>query len=148
MGILYAKAILERGDLDIVAINDPYCNTEYIGKLLPGSKNIPVFNSWKPDDIPRGTVGADVVIESTGVFADSKNASLHLKHGVKKVFISSPRKDAPMFFMEVNGRLYSSKLNEGDETIVKVINQNLEHLNSEEPGKQAVQSFRVPVLLT
>ncbi|KAI3888893.1 hypothetical protein MKX03_036077, partial [Papaver bracteatum] len=69
-------------------------------------------------------------------------------HGVKKVFISSPRKDAPMFLMEVNGRLYTSQLNKGDETIMKVINQNLEHLNSEELGKQAVQSFRVPVLLT
>ena len=67
------------------------------GKLVIEGKAIAVFNERDPANIPWGSVGADYVVESTGVFTTKAAAGAHLKGGAKKVVISAPSADAPMY---------------------------------------------------
>ncbi|XP_068304025.1 glyceraldehyde-3-phosphate dehydrogenase, cytosolic-like [Pyrus communis] len=78
--------------------------------LLFGDKPVKVFASRDPEQIPWGEAGAEYVVESTGVFTDKEKASLHLKGGAKKVIISAPSKDAPMFVVGVNEKEYKPDL--------------------------------------
>ncbi|PWA38775.1 glyceraldehyde-3-phosphate dehydrogenase [Artemisia annua] len=79
--------------------------------LLFGDKPVSVFGFRNPEEIPWGAAGADFVVESTGVFTDKDKAAAHLKGGAKKVVISAPSKDAPMFVMGVNEKEYTADLN-------------------------------------
>jgi len=106
-----------------VAVNDPFMDLDYMVYLLkydsvhkryPGpvsaeggclvvdGRKIKVFTEKDPSQIPWGSVGTDVVCESTGVFTAKDKAALHLQGGCKKVVISAPSGDAPMFVMGVN----------------------------------------------
>ncbi|KAI3785843.1 hypothetical protein L1987_44969 [Smallanthus sonchifolius] len=78
--------------------------------LLFGEKPVTVFGSRNPEEIPWAQTGADYVVESTGVFTDKDKAAAHLKGGAKKVIISAPSKDAPMFVVGVNEKEYTPDL--------------------------------------
>ncbi|CAK9213002.1 unnamed protein product [Sphagnum troendelagicum] len=134
IGRLVARVCLDRDDIEVVAVNDPFISAEYMaymfkydsvhGKakqydvkadaensLLLGGKPIAVYGLKEPSEIPWGKHGADYIVESTGVFTDKEKAAAHLKGGAKKVVISAPSKDAPMFVMGVNEDKYTPDLN-------------------------------------
>ncbi|XP_040871188.1 glyceraldehyde-3-phosphate dehydrogenase, cytosolic isoform X1 [Glycine max] len=133
IGRLVARVALQRDDVELVAVNDPFITTDYMtymfkydtvhGKfknceikikdsktLLLGSSPVTVFGIRNPEEIPWGEAGADYVVESTGVFTDKDKAAAHLKGGAKKVIISAPSKDAPMFVVGVNEKEYKSDI--------------------------------------
>jgi len=131
IGRLVLRAALEKG-CDVVAINDPFIALDYMvymfkydsthgrftgdvkaedGQLVVNGKKIAVFSERDPASIPWGKSGADIVVESTGVFTTIEKAGLHLKGGAKKVVISAPSADAPMFVMGVNESSYDPSMN-------------------------------------
>ena len=79
------------------------------GKLIIDGNSITVFNEKDPASIQWGSVGAYYVVESSGVFTTVDKASAHLKGGAKKVIISAPSADAPMFVCGVNLDAYKSE---------------------------------------
>jgi len=127
IGRLVLRAALKKG-LNVVAINDPFIPLDYMvymfkydsthgqhkgdikiegGKLVIDGNAITIFGERDPASIPWGSVGAEYVVESTGVFTTTEKASAHLTGGAKKVIISAPSADAPMFVMGVNQDSYS-----------------------------------------
>ncbi|ORX78234.1 glyceraldehyde-3-phosphate dehydrogenase 2 [Basidiobolus meristosporus CBS 931.73] len=132
IGRLVFRASFERDDIEVVAINDPFIDLDYMvyltkydsthgrfkgtvehkgDKLIVNGKEISVFNSFKPEEIAWGTAGADYVVESTGVFTTIDKAKAHLAGGAKKVIISAPSADAPMFVVGVNHEKYEPSMN-------------------------------------
>ncbi|KAL5703208.1 glyceraldehyde-3-phosphate dehydrogenase (phosphorylating) [Ranunculus cassubicifolius] len=73
-------------------------------------KKIVVTSQRDPAAIPWGVYGADYVVESSGVFTTIEKASLHIKGGAKKVVISAPSADAPMFVVGVNEKTYKPSM--------------------------------------
>ena len=76
------------------------------GKLVIDGKPITVFAIKNPAEIPWKDAGAEYVVESTGVFTTTEKAKAHMTGGAKKVIISAPSADAPMFVMGVNHKTY------------------------------------------
>jgi glyceraldehyde 3-phosphate dehydrogenase len=128
IGRLVARAAAERDDVELVAVNDPFMELQYMaymfrydsthgrykgtvevkdGKLVIDGKAMAVFTEKDPTLIPWGSVQADIVCESTGVFTDADKARAHIKGGAKKVIISAPSNNAPMFVMGVNDDSYT-----------------------------------------
>ena len=131
IGRLVFRAAQERNDVQIVAVNDPFMDIDYMvymlqydtvhgkfqgtaehkdGKLVINGKEIAFFAEKDPANIGWGAVGADYVVESTGVFTTIDKAGLHLKGGAKKVVISAPSNDAPMFVCGVNLNEYKADM--------------------------------------
>jgi glyceraldehyde 3-phosphate dehydrogenase len=132
IGRLVFRAAMANPNVEVVAVNDPFMDLEYmvymlkydsVHKMYPGTvekgegclivdgKMITIFAEKDPASIPWGKAGADYVCESTGVFCDKPKASLHLGGGCKKVIISAPPKDdVPMFVCGVNHTEYKSDL--------------------------------------
>ena len=130
IGRLVFRAAMANPDVEVVAVNDPFMDIEYMVYMLkydsvhgsyPGTvekgenalivdgKSVSIFTDKDPASIPWGKAGADYVCESTGVFCDKPKAGLHLGGGCKKVIISAPPKDdVPMFVMGVNNTEYTS----------------------------------------
>jgi len=131
IGRLVFRASLERDDVQVVAINDPFINLEYMiyltkydsthgrfkgtveekdGKLVVNGKAIEVFGKMNPTEIPWGSAGVTIVVESTGVFTNKDKASVHLENGAKLVIITAPSNDAPMFVMGVNNTKFDPSM--------------------------------------
>jgi len=127
IGRLVTRAATGHDDVQIKAINDPFIDLEYMvymfkydsthgpfkgdvqaenGKLVINGNAISVFACRNPAEIPWASAGAEYVVESTGVFTTTEKASAHLTGGAKKVVISAPSADAPMFVMGVNEEKY------------------------------------------
>ncbi|GAY51012.1 hypothetical protein CUMW_131010 [Citrus unshiu] len=102
IGRLVARVILQRDDVELVAVNDPFITTDYMTymfkydsvhgqwkhhelkvkddkTLLFGEKPVTVFGVRNPEEIPWAETGAEYVVESTGVFTDKDKAAAHLK---------------------------------------------------------------------
>jgi len=130
IGRLVLRAAIEKGAA-VVAINDPFIPLDYMvymfkydsthgqfkgevkedGKFLYVNGNkITVFNERDPVNINWAGAGAEYVVESTGVFTTTDKALAHTKGGAKKVIISAPSADAPMFVMGVNHEKYDKSL--------------------------------------
>ena len=80
------------------------------GKFIVNGQAIEVYSAMKPQEIPWGACGADYIVESTGVFTTIEGATAHLKAGARKVVITAPSKDAPMFVMGVNQDKYGTDM--------------------------------------
>ena len=78
--------------------------------LVVDGKKIQVFQELDPTNIPWAKAGAEYVVESTGVFTSLEKAEAHRKAGAKKVVISAPSPDAPMFVMGVNHDKYDPSM--------------------------------------
>jgi glyceraldehyde 3-phosphate dehydrogenase len=79
--------------------------------LVVDGKTIPVLSKSNPAEIPWGDLGVNYVIEATGAFRNLDRAGLHLESGAKKVVVSAPSDDAPMFVMGVNHNSYEKSMN-------------------------------------
>lgn len=131
IGRLVFRAAASNPNVEIKGINDPFIDLEYMkymltydtvhgkfdgtvevkdGKLVVNGKAIAVFSEKDPTVIGWGACGADYVVESTGVFTTIDKASAHIKGGAKKVIISAPSADAPMFVMGVNDSKYTKDM--------------------------------------
>ncbi|KAG6911059.1 hypothetical protein DXG01_004574 [Tephrocybe rancida] len=128
IGRIVLRNALENEAIEVVAVNDPYDTLKVYmfkydsvhgrfkgsveakdGKLWVAGKPIAVFSEKDPQNIKWGVVGADYIVESTGVFTTIDKAGLHLQGGAKKVIISAPSADAPMYVVGVNLDTYDSK---------------------------------------
>ncbi len=134
IGRLVFRAAMANPEVyEIVGVNDPFIAPEYAAYmtkfdtvhgrfdgevsstetgLLVNGHNVPFFAFKNPEEIPWGTVGADYVVESTGVFTTTEKCQAHLKAGAKKVVISAPAKDkeTPTFVCGVNENSYTSDM--------------------------------------
>ncbi len=131
IGRLVFRASVDNPNVDVVGINDPFIDLEYMvymlrydtvhgvfngtiemkgDKLVVNGKAISVYAQKDPTEIPWKECGADYVVESTGVFTTTDKASAHFAGGAKKVVISAPSADAPMFVMGVNHTTYKSDM--------------------------------------
>jgi glyceraldehyde 3-phosphate dehydrogenase len=128
IGRLVCRAALDNPDATVVAVNDPFLSVEYAAYqfkydsvhgtypgevthdgdyLVVGDVRIKFFACRNPEEIGWGAEGADTVCESTGVFTTTDKCSAHLKGGCKRVIISAPSADAPMYVMGVNHTTYA-----------------------------------------
>jgi glyceraldehyde 3-phosphate dehydrogenase len=130
IGRISLRAMLKKG-INVLAIND-LTDTKTLAHLFKydsvhrtfdgevsygegyisiNGKEIKVFSKKDPSEIPWGSLGVDIVVESTGVFLDKASAQKHLNAGAKKVIISAPAKDddIPTVVIGVNDKEILSK---------------------------------------
>ena len=131
IGRMVFRASVEHPEIEIVGIND-LCPADYLAYMLKydtmhgkfagevssddkgivvNGKSIPVFAERDPANIPWGQLGAEYVVESTGLFLTKEKAQAHINAGAKKVVMSAPSKDdTPMFVVGVNTDSYTSDM--------------------------------------
>jgi glyceraldehyde 3-phosphate dehydrogenase len=131
IGRLVFRASVKNPNIEVVGINDPFIDPEYMvymltydtvhgrfngeahvedGKLVVNGKKIMVYAFMNPEEIPWRECGAEYIVESTGKFTTTEKASAHFNGGAKKVVVSAPSSDAPMFVMGVNQETYKSDM--------------------------------------
>lgn len=132
IGRLVFRACCDRTDVKVVAINDPFIDLEYMaymlkydsvhgqfagdikiedGKLVVNGNAITVFAEKDPANINWKSAGAKYIAEATGIFTTTESAKVHIKKGgAKKVVITAPSNDAPMFVCGVNLDKYDKKM--------------------------------------
>ncbi|MBE7628913.1 type I glyceraldehyde-3-phosphate dehydrogenase [Tenacibaculum piscium] len=122
IGRLAFRTAMKRKNVQVVAIND-LLDVEYLayllkydsvhgrfegevsvkdGNLVVNEQVIRITGDKNPENLKWDEIGADYILEATGLFTDKDKASLHIKGGAKKVIISAPSKDANMYVMGVN----------------------------------------------
>ncbi|KAF2092953.1 glyceraldehyde 3-phosphate dehydrogenase [Rhizodiscina lignyota] len=127
IGRIVFRNAIEHDDVNIVAVNDPFIEPHYAAYMLKydsthgrfkgtvsvdgndltvNGKKVRFYMEKDPANIPWSETGAYYIVESTGVFTTTDKAKAHLKGGAKKVVISAPSADAPMFVMGVNEDTY------------------------------------------
>ncbi len=132
IGKLAFQAAIQKENVEVVGINDPFITPDYMVYMLKydtihggfkgelahdensitvNGKTIRVFNELDPVNIKWGEVGAEYILECSGVFTVIEKAQAHITAGAKKVVISAPSKDAPMFVMGVNNDKYTKDMN-------------------------------------
>ena len=133
IGRLVLRAALERENVEVVGINDPFISPDYASYLLRydsihghfkgeveytedslivNGKKIKMFAEKEPNKIDWKSCGAEYIAEATGKFTDPDGAKLHFEGGAKKVVITAPAKGGiPMFVMGVNNNEYKSEMN-------------------------------------
>ncbi len=128
IGRLVFRAAADNPNIEVVGVNDPFIDPEYMVYMLKydtvhgrfkgtvsctkdaiivNDKKVCVYQSMNPAEIPWSACGAEYIVESTGVFITTDKASAHFEGGAKKVIISAPSADAPMFVMGVNQDAYT-----------------------------------------
>ncbi len=133
IGRLAFRAAIENPNIDIKGINDPFIDLDYMvymlrydsvhgkfegkisvnhdkNELYVNDEVIKVFAEKDAANINWASCGAEYIAECTGVFTTIDKASAHLQGGAKKVIISAPSADAPMFVMGVNQNTYKSDM--------------------------------------
>ena len=132
IGRLVFRAGLQRNDVEFVGINDPGMTPDYMAYMLRydtmhgrfngeisytddsitvNGHTIKVYAKMNPADIPWGEIGAEYVVESTGLFLTKEKSQGHIDAGAKHVIMSAPSKDdTPMFVMGVNQDKYTSDM--------------------------------------
>merc|ERR1712000_381268 len=131
IGRIVFRNAVEHPDIEVVAVNDPFIEPHYAVYMLKydsshgifkgevgndgndpvvNGKTVKFYSERDPANIPWSETGAYYVVESTGVFTTTEKAKAHLKGGAKKVVISAPSADAPMFVMGVNHETYKSDI--------------------------------------
>lgn len=133
IGRLVMRAAANKPNINVVAVNDPFIPVDYMEymykydtvhggcgqdvthnsenkTLTVNGSEIKVFGEMDPSKIQWGSAGADYVLESTGVFTSIEKAGQHMKGGAKKVVVSAPSPDAPMFVCGVNLEKYESSM--------------------------------------
>lgn len=133
IGRLAFRAALENPAVEVKGINDPFIDLDYMvymltydsvhgkfqgevsinketNELVVNGQNIKIFAEKDPTNINWASCGAEYVCECTGVFTTIDKASAHFKGGAKKVAISAPSADAPMFVMGVNNSKYTKDM--------------------------------------
>ena len=134
IGRLVFRACTERDDVEVVGINDPFIDLDYMvymlrydsvhgqfkgdisvkdGKFIVNGKAISKYEVKDPAEIPWSECGAEYIADATGVFTTGEKASAHFKGGAKKVIITAPAGDktTPMFVMGVNQDKYTKDMN-------------------------------------
>ena len=129
IGRLAFRAAILRDDVEVVGVNDPFMNPEYMVYMLrydsvhgkfPGTvdcegntlivngKKVPVFTELEVKNIPWASVGAEIILECTGKHHDKPSCQGHIDAGAKHVIMGAPAKDdSPMFVMGVNNKKYT-----------------------------------------
>ena len=122
IGRLVFRSAIENDDFEVICVNDllevehlayllkydsvhgPFNGSVEIvnGNLIVNGKTITVSSEKNPELIKWGDMSVDVVAECTGLFTTKEKAGLHINGGCKKVVISAPSSDVPMFVMGVN----------------------------------------------
>ncbi|XP_010941678.1 glyceraldehyde-3-phosphate dehydrogenase GAPCP1, chloroplastic [Elaeis guineensis] len=133
IGRLVLRIATTRDDIEVVALNDPFIDAKYMAYMFKydsthgifkgtikvvdestleiNGKKIAVTSQRDPAEIPWGDFGAEYVVESSGAFTTMDKASAHFEGGAKKVVISAPSADAPMFVVGVNEKTYKPDMN-------------------------------------
>jgi len=81
------------------------------GKLIVNGNEVRISAERNPENLKWDEIGAEYVIDATGIFTTKEKAGLHLKAGAKKVVISAPSADAPMYVMGVNHKELTAEEN-------------------------------------
>ncbi|MEA4813974.1 MAG: type I glyceraldehyde-3-phosphate dehydrogenase [Oscillospiraceae bacterium] len=132
IGRLVLRAGIDRSGVEFVGVNDPFITPDYMAYMLKydsvhgrfkgtieakadaivvNGHEIKVFNEMDAKNIPWGKIGAEYIVEATGINLTKEKSQAHIDAGAKKVVMSAPSKDdTPMFVMGVNNKTYDPSM--------------------------------------